>query len=463
MSRYLAMCFVALSCCLSPLGFASLPDFSDLIESSSPAVVKINVAANPKTSRGRNQSPNAQELPEIFRHFFDPRMFEEQRRPSRSLGSGFFISDDGYVITNNHVIEGADEITVELVDRRQYSAEVIGADPRSDLALLKIEEKDLPFLKLAKDATLRVGEWVVAIGSPFGLEFSASAGIVSAKGRSIRNQSGEDYVPFIQTDVAINPGNSGGPLFNLEGEVVGVNSQIYSSSGGSIGLSFAIPASVVENVVGQLKSKGTVDRGWLGVVIQDIDKNLAESFGLDRPRGALINQMIEGGPADEGGLKVGDVILSFNGYPVNSSSDLPHVVGATEPGKKVKVEVIRGGKDKTIRLEVGVLDKGRAQARGKASKGSTGNRLGLVVEAAPDRVVAELDIDGGVIVSSVEPDSPAFRAGIRQGDIILDINFQKVKGVSQFEKTVRKLPKGKPLPIRFVTDGRAVYSSIKIE
>jgi len=357
MIRFLAVCIIGVLISTQS-AFARLPDFSELIEESSPAVVKINVVTQAKRSSRQFSAPNGQPLPEIFRRFLDPRMLEQQSRPAQSLGSGFFISKDGYVITNYHVVEGADEIIVELIDRREYTADVIGVDPRSDLALLKIEEKGLPFLKVADDSSLKVGEWVVAIGSPFGLEFSASAGIVSAKGRSIRNERGEDYVPFIQTDVAINPGNSGGPLFNMDGEVVGVNSQIYSRSGGSIGLSFAIPASVVNNVVKQLKDKGSVDRGWLGVVIQDVDRNLADSFGLERPRGALVNQMVEDGPADEGGIKVGDVILTFNGSPVNTSSDLPHLVGASSPDDKVKVELVRKGKKKVVTVKIGTLDTG---------------------------------------------------------------------------------------------------------
>lgn len=319
---------------------ANLPDFSDLIERSSPAVVKINTSAN--VAQGRLQLPQGQQVPEWFKHFLDPgRQGIRPNQRVQSMGSGFFISADGYVITNHHVIDNADEITVELVDRREYPATVVGVDPRSDLALLKIDEDNLPFLKVAEGSPLKVGEWVVAIGSPFGLKFSASAGIVSAIGRSIRNQSGEDYVPFVQTDVAINPGNSGGPLFNLKGEVVGVNSQIYSQSGGSIGLSFAIPSSVVNNVVKQLKEKGTVSRGWLGVVIQEVDGDLAASFGLDRPRGALVSEVLEDSPAEKGGLQPGDVIVSFDGGEILTSSDLPHLVGATQPESKVDVEVVR--------------------------------------------------------------------------------------------------------------------------
>ena len=288
---------------------AELPDFTEIVRDSSPAVVKIVVEHS--SNRGGQAGPNPDEIPEYLRRFFEYRGTPPGQRQRMSMGSGFITSADGYIVTNNHVVEGADSVIVRLSDRREYDAEVVGTDPRSDLALLRIDAEDLPALKLGRAGELEVGEWVLAIGSPFGLDYSVTAGIVSAKGRSLPTERNENYVPFIQTDVAINPGNSGGPLFNLDGEVVGVNSQIFTRSGGSIGLSFAIPASVVINVVDQLKDSGRVTRGWLGVTIQDVDKNLAESFGLDRPQGALIAQVAPDGPADKSGAATGRCHPSF--------------------------------------------------------------------------------------------------------------------------------------------------------
>ncbi len=336
--------------------YGQLPDFADLVEEVAPAVVKINTVTK---GPARQSQPNLQgQLPEIFRELLEQRNRQQQPpRQARSMGSGFVISEDGYLLTNHHVIDGADEIQVLFSDRREYSAKIIGSDRRSDLALLKIEAKNLPTLKFADVDSLRAGEWVLAIGSPFGLDYSVAAGIVSAIGRSIPTEKGENYVPFIQTDVAINPGNSGGPLFNLDGEVVGINSQIYSRSGGSIGLSFSIPTSVALSVVDQLKKNGKVQRGWLGVVMQDVNKALAESLELGKPQGALINAVEPDGPADKGGISPGDVIVRFDGEDIVDSGDLPHVVGSMAPGTKAKVEIYREGKRKTLNVVVGALDK----------------------------------------------------------------------------------------------------------
>jgi serine protease Do len=316
---------------------AELPDFTGLIEQHSPAVVKITaVSKGAITQAPQELPPNMEGLPDIFRELLERRQMPRDRG---SLGSGFIISSDGYVLTNNHVIDKMDTITVILNDQSEYTAKLIGSDERSDLALLKVDAKNLPTITLAKDETLKVGQWVVAIGSPFGLDYSASAGIVSAIGRSISSPRGESaYVPFIQTDVAINPGNSGGPLFNMDGEVVGINSQIYSPSGGSVGLSFAIPSSLAIDVVAQLKDKGRVDRGWLGVMIQDVDKDLASSLGMNKPMGALISEVDAEGPAAKSGLKAGDLIIKFNGSDVHTSSDLPYLVGRTAPKSKVPVQ-----------------------------------------------------------------------------------------------------------------------------
>jgi len=288
------------------------------------------------------------------------------------MGSGFVISNDGYILTNHHVVENADEIEVLFADRQEYTATVVGSDRRSDLALLKIKARNLPTLKFAAQDSLKVGAWVLAIGSPFGLDYSVTAGIVSAIGRSIPTQKGENYVPFIQTDVAINPGNSGGPLFNLEGQVVGINSQIYSRSGGSIGLSFAIPASVAVGVIEQLKDHGKVQRGWLGVAIQDVNKRLAESLQLGTPQGALINAVEPDSPADKGGIKPGDVIVRFDGQIIVDSGDLPHVVGMMAPGENAQVEIYREGKRKKLTMKVGSLDTDRESIAAKRWHGSTG-------------------------------------------------------------------------------------------
>lgn len=438
---------------------ASLPDFTDLIERSSPAVVKINTTS--KRSSGF-QIPRGQ-LPEIFRHLLEPRELPE--RNMHSMGSGFFISSDGYLITNNHVIEDADEIVVQLTDRRAYDAVVVGTDSRSDLALLKVEEEDLPWLKIAEPDRLKVGEWVLAIGSPFDLEFSASVGIVSAIGRSIVNTSGEDYVPYIQTDVAINPGNSGGPLFNLDGEVVGVNSQIYTRSGGSIGLSFAIPASVVNNVVSQLKEKGRVDRGWLGVVIQDVDKNLAKALGLKKPIGALIQDVVRDGPAEKAGLEAGDVITLFDGKRIDSSGDLPHVVGATEPGRKVTVTLMRQKKQRKIEVVVGTLSTGGEVevAEAAASPLKHGSRLGAEVEAVDEGTRARWGLEGGVRVVQIDPAGPLAAAGVRSGDVIAQLGFEKIHSVEHFTEIVMDLPADTLLPIRFFSEGQAVFRTIIIK
>jgi len=404
-----------------------LPNFVEIVEEQSPAVVKINTVSRSKPS-ARSLIPEHQQIPEIFRHFLDPRNLPE--RESKSLGSGFLVSADGYLLTNNHVVDGADEIVVRLQDRREFDAELIGTDRRSDLALLKIDGKKLPYLKFADPEDLKVGEWVLAIGSPFGLETTASAGIVSAIGRSIPTEKNENYVPFIQTDVAINPGNSGGPLFNLDGRVVGINSQIYTRSGGSIGLSFAIPAGVALNVVEQLKSKGRVDRGWLGVVIQQVDKDLAESFGLRKPEGALVARIEPGSPADKAGVRVGDIIVEFDGKRIPESSDLPHVVGATVPGSEVDMIVVREGDKTTLGVTVATLD-GGAQSTPKLSQSDepSGGRLGLSVEPLPEELSKRWDVDAGVLVASVADDGPAESAGLRAGDVITQIGFNAINNL----------------------------------
>ncbi len=445
----------------SALSLAALPDFTDLIEKKSPAVVKITTVQK-IPGRTSMQLPPGHQIPEIFRHLFEPRQMPD--REAHSMGSGFFISDDGYLLTNHHVIKDADEIVVRLIDRREYDAEVVGVDPRSDLALLKVDAEDVPYLEFAEPGSLRIGEWVLAIGSPFGLDYSASVGIVSAIGRSIPNARNENYVPFIQTDVAINPGNSGGPLFNLEGDVVGINSQIYTRAGGSIGLSFAIPSSVAQDVVTQLKNKGHVDRGWLGVLIQQVDNDLADSFNLGSTRGALVAQVEPGSPAYKAGLRIGDVIVEFNGRDIETSGQLPHIVGATAPGETVPVEVVREGDHKKLSVTVGSLpgaDMGTDLAGNQGP--DQGGRFGAVVSEIDPRMRESWQLDGGVMVQAVDSGSPAAETGLRPGDVIVQLGFEKVDDLNDFRQIVEKLPADKLLPIRFFRDGMPTFRTIKLD
>lgn len=435
---------------------AELPDFSKLAEQKSPAVVKI-------TTRGVSQAqaqlpPDHGQLPELFQEFFERR--QQPEREQRSMGSGFVISADGYVLTNNHVVEDADTIQVRLIDRREYEAEVVGTDPRSDLALLKIDAEDLPHLEFAKADSVKVGEWVLAIGSPFGLDYSVSAGIVSAVGRSIPGPRESNYVPFIQTDVAINPGNSGGPLFNLKGEVVGINSQIYTRSGGSIGLSFAIPAGLAQDVVAQLRENGQVERGWLGVVIQGVNRDLAQSFGLDKPIGALISQLDPEGPAAASGLKVGDIILKFNGREVEESGDLPPMVGRLAPGTKVPVEIMRKGKQRDLKVEIGRLDdQGGVESGAPGSRGGqSGDPLGLTI--GPND---EAGGEPGVLVREVAPGSAAAKAGLRPGDVITQLGYEPVTSVPEYRQRIKDLPEGEPIAVRFLRDGQPAFTSLRLE
>lgn len=442
---------------------ADLPDFTSLIEEHSPAVVKITAVSKASTARPNDQQlpPNMQGLPDIFRELLERRQIPRDRG---SLGSGFIISDDGYVLTNDHVVSRMDNITVILNDQREYTAKLVGSDERSDLALLKIDAKNLPTLSLARDETLKVGQWVVAIGSPFGLDYSASAGIVSAIGRSIPSAHSEsNYVPFIQTDVAINPGNSGGPLFNMDGEVVGINSQIYSPSGGSVGLSFAIPSSLAIDVVAQLKDKGRVDRGWLGVMIQEVDRDLAKSLGMDKPMGALISEADPEGPAAKSGLKAGDLIIKFNGKDVHTSSDLPYLVGRTAPKTKVPVLIMRKGKQQTISVTVGALPVSPNEVIDRPAGAPAENAidtLGLVV--APLDQTTRGGAEAGVVVQDVKPDSPAAEAGLIPGDVITQLGFSDIKSVADYNKIVKGLPKGEPQAVRFYRQNRPVFRSIII-
>lgn len=451
------------------LAMAQLPDFTELVEEASPAVVNISTRQNvTRRSAGMGpMMPDLEGMPPIFREFFE-RSFPDgapsaPQRQAQSLGSGFIISKDGYVLTNNHVVSGADEIFVRLSDRRELEASLVGADPRSDLALLKVDAgADLPVVRMGKSADLKTGEWVLAIGSPFGFEYSVTAGIVSAKGRSLPNES---YVPFIQTDVAINPGNSGGPLFNLDGEVVGINSQIFTRSGGFMGLSFAIPVDVAMDVVEQLKKDGTVRRGWLGVVIQEVNKDLAESFGLARPAGALVAQIMPEGPGAKGGLKVGDVILKLNDQEIVMSSDLPHAVGRLRPGTKASMQIVRDGKRQQLTIEIGALpDEDALAGTGAISPGApaaTDNRLGLAVVELTDEQKKSLDVSAGVAVREVRP-GPGAMIGLRPGDVITNLNNQPIESAADFERVAKELPVNRSISLRVIRQGRASYITFRL-
>jgi serine protease Do len=458
--RTIGLFYLSLGLMVGSVAAAQLPDFSDLIEKASPAVVKITAVTKAREARQFRQIPNdqLQDVPEIFR-----QLLEQHQAPQRergSFGSGFIISSDGYVLTNNHVVSQADEIKVILSDEREFDAKFIGTDERTDIALLKIEAKNLPLLTLAKNTKLKVGQWVVAIGSPFGLDYSASAGIVSAIGRNIPSE--HSYVQFIQTDVAINPGNSGGPLFNMDGEVVGINSQIYTPSGGSVGLSFAIPSSVAIDVVTQLKEKGRVDRGWLGVVIGNVDKDLASAYGLDKAQGAIVSEVYPKGPAEKAGVKVGDLIIKFNGQDVHSQADLPRIVGQLAPGTKVTFDVIRKGKRETLtgtleqlKDESGVSPASNSKTESKTTKPDA---LGLTVAPTDPR-----EKEKGVQIVSVEPDSAAQKAGLQSGDIITQLDFVDLDSVATYSKIVSGLPKNTAKAIRFVRNGTPVFRSITIK
>ena len=408
-----------------------LPDFTDLVEKQGAAVVNISTTQTVKT----NAPPGGAEddpFNDFFRRFGPPQPREYE---ARSLGSGFILSMDGYIVTNSHVVEAADDITVRLTDKREFKAKVIGADKRSDVALLKIEASNLPVVNVGDPNRLKVGEWVVAIGSPFGFDNTVTAGIISAKGRSLPQ---ENFVPFLQTDVAINPGNSGGPLFNMKGEVVGVNSMIYSRTGGFMGLSFAIPIDVAVDVAQQLKANGRVSRGRIGVVIQEVTKELAESFGLAKANGALVNSVEKGGAADKAGIQPSDVILKFDGKEVASSNELPRIVAMTKPNSKVNVQVWRKGAPKDLSIVVGEAPDDRtkkpAPVPGKKSSLENLNKAGLVVTELSAEQKRELNIAQGVFVEDAK--DAAAKAGIRRGDVIQAVNNQEISTAEQLDQAL---------------------------
>lgn len=446
---------------------ANVPDFTKLVEKHSPAV--INISTTKKVQRSATPPQFTPEQLEQLGPFADLFRFRGQphQSPGRpiphnqrhSLGSGFIISRDGYVVTNHHVVDGADEVIVRMNDRREMTATVIGSDKRSDIALLKIDGKNLPYVNLGRSENVKVGEWVLAIGSPFGFDASVTSGIVSAKGRALPD---ENYVPFIQTDVAINPGNSGGPLFNLKGEVIGVNSQIYSRTGGFMGLSFAIPIDDALNVIEQLKTTGTVARGWLGVTIQEVSRDLAESFGLDKPKGALISGVLDGGPADKSGLKLGDVIVKFNGKSVIRSSALPPMVGRIKVGEKVPVVIYREGKRRRLSVRIGALDGQVSNSKSTQPNPVDDNLLGLLIREPEDSERQQLNVpNGGVMVTSLST-GVALGSGINKGDIITHVNNQKIKTVAHFKSLIGSLPSGKVVPFLIARSYGREFIAVRI-
>jgi serine protease Do len=397
-------------------------------------------------------------------HDFLRRYFGEEELPpeifdNKSLGSGFLISPDGYVLTCAHVVENATEILVRLTDRREFTAKVVGADRRSDVALLKIDATGLPQVRIGDPEKVRVGEWVLAIGSPVGFESSATAGIVSAKGRSLPR---ENYVPFIQTDVAINPGNSGGPLFNLRGEVIGINSQIYSRTGGFMGLSFAVPIDIAMHVAKQLKTSGHVQRGWIGVTIQDVTRELAESFGMKRPSGALIADVLPDGPAAKSDLRVGDVVVEYENHRVDLSADLPPLVGQTAPGTRAKLGIIRNGQTKTLSITIAELPEETAENRPESPPGpERPGVLGMQLKDLTPAQRKQLGVSQGVLVEKVA-EGPALKAGVRPGDVILQVQGRPMRSAAELRDLAPQLPRNKPVPVLVRRGAAALFLALRL-
>ena len=450
----------------SPQG---LPEFREIVRNNRASIVRIGTTQTVRDSMfggGGNPFEGMPDdaLPEPFRHFFrgDGEGQHEHGRPqtheAEALGSGFIISADGRILTNAHVVDGADTVTVTLSDKTEYQAKVLGKDKQTDVAVLKIDARNLTAVHLGDSDQLEVGEWVLAIGSPYGLDYSATQGIVSALGRRLPN---ETYVPFIQTDAAVNPGNSGGPLFNTRGEVIGINSQIYSRTGGYQGLSFAIPINTVQSVATQLEKNGHVSRGWLGVQIQAVNSELAKSFGLDKPRGALVGNVDDSGPAAKVGVQTGDIITRFDGHEVESSSDLPALVGGTPIGRNVELKVLRDGHEVTLHPVIASLkDEARVASADDAKQGKV--LLNIEVQPLDAEMRKQHKVrEGGVIVAQVNA-GPAAHAGITAGDIILKVGSKSVEDPTQFIKLVQALPRGKPVAFLIERDGARLYMAVNI-
>jgi len=447
---------------------AAPPDFADLAEKLSPTVVNIYTTQTVEVSSSPHQFffPDDMDIPEPFKRFFGLPEKPEQPAPKRqmertSLGSGVIVTADGYILTNNHVVEDADEINVTLYNFEEYQAEIVGRDPKSDLALIKIEPKsNLQFVTFGDSDSLRVGEWVLAIGNPFGLQQTVTSGIISAKARSINNQS---YGNFIQTDASINPGNSGGPLFNLAGEMVGVNTAIFSRTGGNIGIGFAIPVNMAKNVFAQLKEFGRVTRGWLGVMIQQVTTDLADNFGLDRPIGALVGQVIPDSPADKAGLRAGDVIIEYNGKEVSQMSMLPALVANTAVGTKAPLVIIRDGKRQNITVEIGKLEEEEPVIADKET--GTSKKIGMTVQELTPKLAESLGIDEtqGLIVTDIVARSAAAEAGILRGDIILEINRGQVETIEQYKAALQAAQDRKSLLLLIKRDQHTRFVVIEME
>ncbi|MBU2538735.1 MAG: DegQ family serine endoprotease [Proteobacteria bacterium] len=441
--------------------------FADLADKLSPNVVNIYTTQMVKPSRSPHDMFNDQDIPEPFRRFFGLPAPGDQEMPQReqkrtSLGSGVIISKDGYIVTNNHVVENADTINVRLTNFEEYDAKIIGRDPKTDLALLKITPKNgLPVTAFGDSEKLRVGDWVMAIGNPFGFEQTVTAGIVSGKGRSLGSGP---YENFIQTDASINPGNSGGPLFNLKGEMVGINTAIYSRSGGNIGIGFAIPANMAKNVVDQLKEHGTVVRGWLGVMIQPVTPELATQFKLERPIGALVGEVTPGSPADKAGIKPGDVIVEFNGKEITQMSMLPNLVAETPVGSKAEVTLSRKGALKKLPVIIAKLNEEQLAAGEKAAE-SLNKRLGLELQDLTPEIASALGINDkqGVLITGVEPYSPAAYAGLRKGDLILEVNQKPVRDVKSFHKEIMGIKAKSTVSFFIKRDGRTRFFGLKLK
>ena len=445
---------------------AALPEFTGIVEDAKDSVVNISTKTKARKSKS-TENLNIPNLPEgspfgeLFDKFFKPDEFGGRPRDAQSLGSGFIISEDGYILTNHHVIDGADEVIVRMANRNEYVAKIIGSDKASDIAVLKVDAKDLPVLEFGDSDKLKVGEWVLAIGSPFGFDHSVTAGIVSAKGRSLPS---DNYVPFIQTDVAINPGNSGGPLFNLDGEVIGINSQIYSRTGGFMGLTFAIPIEMAVDVAMQIKDSGQVSRGWLGVLIQEVTRELAESFGMENPHGALVAKVLPDSPAESAGLQVGDVIVEFNGKKVLRSSSLPPLVGRAKVGKEAKVIVIRNKKRQRIGVDIAELPTAITQAAFTPDdEPREKNAMGMSVEELSKAARKSLKVESGVQVVEVDDGSAASEAGIQKGDVITMIDNREVSSIEDFEAIAGKLEAGRSVAMLVQRSTGPVFLAIRPE
>lgn len=438
---------------------ADLPSFTELVKKNNLAVVNISTRRIEKNSEVKIP-PQFQDLPQDWLRFFFNLPDNNKSKPQpHSLGSGFIVKSNGYIVTNHHVIDGADEVTVRFNDMRSMKAKIIGSDPRTDLALIKVEGKKLPTVVFGNSDNLEVGAWVIAIGSPFGFDYSVTSGIVSAKGRSLPNDA---YVPFLQTDVAINPGNSGGPLFNLSGKVVGVNSQIYSRSGGFMGLSFAIPSNLTQFVIKQLKENGKVARGFFGVTVQEITSELSETFNMKFPHGALVSSIIPNSSAEKAGIKVGDVITHFNSQLIRRSYELPPIVGTTALNKRVPVIVQRNGRTKTLFAKVTQLDeKGLEKASRNTEKTKKFPRLGLIAKELNSNLRSQ--INTGVLVTQVEPNGATDRASIQPGDVILSIQSSEIQSLRDVSKVLRRIKNNRHVRVLFWRKGLTSFTTLFLE